>query len=171
MSGTLSSTLAFILLAVSLLFFFIGFVSPYWLSGNISIFGNVWYGLWQTCYGILDECVHTDISTTQAWEKAVVAMEILGFMTLIGSCVMASLTYFRSSTTRRKLFRIITGLLAIIAGGFMFLGLIIFGAEYDDTFLQLSWAFSFMIIAAITSIVSGVLFILDIKSNQIMFEE
>ncbi|ESP02669.1 hypothetical protein LOTGIDRAFT_171869 [Lottia gigantea] len=164
---SLKTVTALYLLVASAIFNVIGFSSPYWLTGNIDVFGRVWYGLWLTCYDILEDCINTDQANQFGWEKGVAAMEILGFMALVASCCFLLLA-FLFCHSRQSLFTILSGSFAIAAGVFMFIGVIIFGAEFDNTILTLSWAFVLVLISALTSIASGILLIVEFKSAKVI---
>ncbi|XP_067681979.1 uncharacterized protein [Haliotis asinina] len=132
----------------------IGFPSPYW----VAVLGGS-QGLFQTCgFG---GCFSTPTELLPGWIKGVIALEILGFLTCLGSFVLMVL-YVHVKNDQKNLQTIATGL-AFAAAGLIFIGVIIYGAKLSGA--TFGWAFGMTIVSGLFHIGVGVLNVVDKASS------
>ncbi|XP_048259673.1 uncharacterized protein LOC124123853 isoform X4 [Haliotis rufescens] len=133
----------------------IGFPSPYWVVGPLSS-----QGLFQGC--ALGECVSLPMDLMLGWEKAVMAMEVLGFLACLG-CFVLMVLYAHVKNDQTILQTMAIGL-AFAAAGLILLGVIIYGAKLSG--VTFGWSFGMTIVSGLFLIGVGALNIVDKFSSR-----
>ncbi|XP_071080353.1 uncharacterized protein [Haliotis cracherodii] len=133
----------------------IGFPTPYWISGV-----GFSQGLFQTC--TILGCIKNPSELLLGWGKAVIAMEILGFLACLG-CVVLMVLYVHVKNDQKILQTAATGL-AFAAAGFILIGVIIYGSELSGA--SFGWSFGMTIVSGLFHIGVGVLNVMDKLSPQ-----
>lgn len=161
-TATLLSKICFGLMFIGLLFYMIGFWSPYWSTKDVfPPLGRLMVevrGLWQMCQftHLFNKCF-PGADTPGSWFEAVQAFEVIGFIAAIVALILIILYIFVPATAGKKIVFILTLLATFAAAGCILLGIIIYGAKMD----HLSWSFVLCTIAGIVFAISGILLLVD----------
>ncbi|OWF52974.1 uncharacterized protein LOC110447021 [Mizuhopecten yessoensis] len=164
-SASLFGKLAFFMLAVALLFVYIAFATTGWGENDT---GKHW-GLWRICGNNVYSpgCTQVD-GWAVDWYAAVQALAIFGFVGINVAFLLVCLLLFTSQCGGNKEVSMGAAIVCIVTGALLLIGCIVFGAEFDDLFIdknlvkhKLSYSFGLAIVASLLEIVSGVLLLLE----------
>ncbi|BFZ11261.1 hypothetical protein BsWGS_14300 [Bradybaena similaris] len=181
----LTVKVAFVLIAVGLIIFLIGFFSPYWtyrefhtkpgLQIRKYMDGHINYGLWTFCrdteeyYDVrtknglnrIDDCWslvnHPYYSNAET--KVAQFFETVGFLLVLASTVLLLIAVLAGSCKDRRILPILSAVFCLSAAGAILLGTIIYGTA-DLHKRDLSWAFALAIVGGIIFAVAGVFIII-----------
>ena len=160
--GEASSTAiaGFILTVVSFLIQFIGFVTPYWayISSDDSDDTTNYYGLWLRCKlkKGASECKSISCDDENACSGSFIAaryMASLNFIILLAAVVILALKMFVIKD--KPILRSVGVSCCFIAGTFGLITTIAFAAQHGLDAEYLNFSFSFCVIAAAGSYLSG----------------
>lgn len=177
--------IAFVVLAVGLIIFLVGFGSPYWYYREIYqspygrrgmyMEGEEHMGLWKYCHDFYSWArnrqsakVHVQscgnlLGTAETRLndelRATQFFETAGFLAILPAILLLVLSVFIDSCKERRILPILSAVFALLSAGCIIIGAIIFGAT--DLFKDyLSWAFALSIVGGVLFGVSGVLIII-----------
>ncbi|XP_071081011.1 uncharacterized protein [Haliotis cracherodii] len=157
--ASLLTKVALGLAIASFLFHIIGFPTNSWLTFSTSV-GTRHVGLFKVC--VVDVCVDIDSSDSDWW-TATKALEVLGF--LVGLACLVLLVVFIFLKTDLSILHIVALVAAFVAGGFVLLGCIVFGAKRDDTdafpAYSMGWSFVLTLIGSLLYLATGVILLVD----------
>ncbi|KAL5008161.1 hypothetical protein ScPMuIL_013742 [Solemya velum] len=174
--ASLFSKLALLFLTIALLFVYIAFTCTGWIENDA---GQHW-GLWRACSesNWVVGCVELD-GTANDWWAATQALAIFGFVGINVAFFLLILYMFVGKCQKNGEVAMATAIICIVTGVLFLIGVIVFGAEYDEYYKDLgktpnnknnndhslSYSYGLAIVAVILEILSGVLLILDGKKG------
>ncbi|CAH1795114.1 unnamed protein product [Owenia fusiformis] len=139
-------------LAVALILLVVGLASAGW---NITYNENGTsrnVGLWETC-------VCTSNNDVADWHKATQAMITIGLIFLVFCCICVFIYMCIHTLSKNKTIMALTAL-CFLTALFLLIGIIIWGVKMPS---NLHWSFALTIIAMLTTIVAGVLSIVQMR--------
>ncbi|XP_055998267.1 uncharacterized protein LOC125645735 [Ostrea edulis] len=162
---------ALVVVIFATIFQVIALAAPYWFNLDLSI-AKVYAGLWWTCTETvstgLTSCdktvdyLFTNGSSTD-WLKAVQAMSILGFLTLLVASVMTILKLFVLKDNKPVLLVAIGT--SFTGAVFILIAIAVYADEINDFYsafdFNYHFAFAFSIIAMIAAIGAGVAMLVE----------
>ncbi|CAH1795115.1 unnamed protein product [Owenia fusiformis] len=134
-------------LGVALVLLVVGFSSTGW-----NIVNNVHTGLWE-------QCVCASFSNAADWHKATQAMITIGLIFLVFCCICVFIYMCIHTLSKNKTIMALTAL-CFLTALFLLIGIIIWGVKMPS---NLHWSFALTIIAMLTTIVAGVLSIVQMR--------
>lgn len=144
----------FVLLTFALVLYIEGFVTNSW-----TIYGENFTGLWQTCTYI------QRTSPAEGWFITSQVLISIGFFGVAVSFVLATI-YMTANRTSKNVTLASLAFITFVTVVFIVIGVTVLGIRKQEA-AQLSWSFAVTVVAAILTLLAGILTILQIRRSNV----
>ncbi|KAH3853910.1 claudin-10-like [Dreissena polymorpha] len=178
--ASLLAKVSLVLLLIAALFSWISFTTTGWakiavaVPGTPAVYTYTYYGLWRSCQGnnlLIATCGQLD-GTANDWWAATQALVTFGFLGINFALFFLVLKMFVGACAKNGEIAMATAIICIATGVLYLIGVIVFGAEFNEHFIEpygsihkFGFGFALSIIAMVLEIVAGVLLIVDNKKG------